>query len=273
MKILLKYLLMILLLASCEKQTDWPLQPGEQDFIVVDGIITNELKTQTIIISKPVANLNEHPQPVSGAIILVSSNQSVYSFHEDPSIPGTYLSDNEFSGIRNKTYSLLITSGSNVYSAKAVLAPPAVIRNFLRYQKNGNENKYHITWVADPYNSEKAAMYEILIDWSKVTGYETINPDSCKAKLFYYTLPTLDVSEVFAPGSEKITFPPGAVITERKYSLTDEHAAFLRALLLETTWQGGFFNTAAANVPTNLSDGAEGFFGACGITEMKEIAK
>ena len=273
MKKYLTYLLMILLLASCEEQTDWELQPGKDDLIVVDGIITNEQEVQKIILSKPVAALNEQPQPVTGAIILVSSNQLVYSFHEDPSSSGTYLSDKEFSGIRNRTYSLLITSGGKVYSAKAVLAPPLPIRNFLRYQKNGNENKYHITWVADPYNSEKAAMYDILLDWSSAQGYENMNPDSCKARLYYYTLPTLDVSEIFAPSLEKTTFPSGTIITERKYALSDEHAAFIRALLIETAWQGGFFNTASANVPTNLSDGAIGFFGACGVVEMQETVK
>lgn len=116
-------------------------------------------------------------------------------------------------------------------------------------------------------------MYEVLLDWSSAPGYENENPDSCKIKLYYYTLPTLDVSEVFAPDFEKVSFPSHTIITERRYSLTDEHAAFLRALLLETTWQGGFFNTANSNIPTNLSEGAKGFFGACGVVEKTETVK
>ena len=116
-------------------------------------------------------------------------------------------------------------------------------------------------------------MYEILLDWSAVPGFEQQNPDSCKAVLYYYTLPTIEVSQVLAPTLEKVTFPKGTLITERRYSLTDEHAAYFRALLLETTWSGGFFNTASANVPTNLSTGALGFFGACGVTEKTEMVK
>jgi hypothetical protein len=272
MKKLLTYLLMLKLLTSCEEQLTWDLQEGNNDFIVVDGIITNELKVQCITISKPVNGLNDLPQPVTGATVLVSSSQLVYSFHEDATQQGTYLSDKPFTGFKNKFYSLLITTGNKVYSAKAVLAPPAEFV-FLHYQKNINENKYHISWVANNYNPNKAAKYEILLDWSGVPGYESINPDSCKAKLFYYTLPTLDVSEVFAPNPDKIAFPSGTIITERKYSLTDEHAAFIRAILLETTWQGGLFNTASANIPTNISEGARGFFGACGLVEKQETAK
>jgi len=270
---LLKYLFLILLLASCEEQSDWNLKTANNGYIVVGGIITNELKIQTLTISKTVAHLNEKPQYVSGATVLVSSNLLTYTFHEDSLLPGTYLSDKAFAGIRNKTYSLFITSGNKVYSSKAVLAPPAANFVFIAYQKSASEKKYHFNKVQVSYNPVSNAMFEILLDWSAAPGYENEKPDSCKAKLYYYTLPTIDVSEVLAPTLEKITFPSGTVITERRYSLTDEHAAFIRALLLETTWQGGFFNTASANVPTNLSAGALGFFGACGVIEKVEVAK
>jgi len=268
---LIIYLFLLLFFASCEEQSDWNLQTTENEFVVVDGIITNELKIQSITLSKPVSKLNEKPQPVSKATVLISSNLASYSFHENPLQPGTYLSDKEFTGIKNRTYSLLITSGTNVYSSKAVLEPSADFV-FLKHRRV-EANKYQITTVSLFYNPDKAALYEILLDWSAAAGYTNQNPDSCKAKLYYYTLPTLDVSEVFAPAIEKVTFPAGTIITERRYSLTDEHAEFIRAMLLETTWQGGLFNTAPANVPTNMSDGAFGYFGACGVTEKTELVK
>ncbi len=270
MQKLLAYIILLLLLTSCEEQADWDLPAGSNDVVVVDGIITNELKVQSISLSEPVTSLNEKPRPVSGATVLISSNLQVYSFHEDALNPGTYVSDKAFSGIKNRTYSLLITIAGKVFSSKAVLEPPQEFI-FLRYAKSGNN--YRITWVASQYNPVRSAMYEILFDWSDAPGYTAANPDTCKAKLYFYTLPTIDVSEVLPPVLDKFTFPAGTLITERRYSLTDEHAAFIRAVLLETTWQGGFFNTATANVPTNLSTGAIGFFGACGVVEKKEIVK
>jgi len=272
MRKLLTYLFLTLLLLSCEKQTDWELQESNNEYIVVNGIITNELKVQSISLSRPVTGINGQSQPVTCATVLISSNQMVYNFHEDTLQPGLYLSDKAFAGFKNKTYSLLITSGSNVYSSKAVLATPFDFI-FLVYKKITNENLYRIIWVANTYNSVRPAMYEIFLDWSSVPGYENTDPDSCWAKLYYYSLPTLDVSEIFAPSLQKMSFPAGTLITERRYSLTDEHAAYIRSLLLETTWQGGFFNTAAANVPTNLSEGALGYFGACGVVEKQETVK
>lgn len=271
MKKLFAYLLISILLVSCEEQTNWDLQNADNNFIVVDGIITNELKVQTITIMKPVTTLNEHPQAVSKATVLVSSALLVHTFHEDTLHPGTYLSDRAFTGIRNETYSLSITWGSKNYSSKAVLIAPENFK-IIDYQPD-DDNLYRFSKVPFPYNPLSSAMFEIQLDWSTAPGYESRNPDSCRAKVYYYALPTLDVSELFAPTMEKITFPKGTVITERRYSLTDEHAAFLRALLLETTWNGGYFNTAPANIPTNMSAGATGFFGACGVWEKQETAK
>ena len=275
MKNLISYLALVLLLASCEEQTDWNVQTGSNDFIIVDGIITNELKVQSITISKPVAFINDPAQPVSNATVLVSSNQSTYNFHESPSRPGTYLSNNAFTGVRNKTYSLLITVGNKVYSSKAILAPPVLLSEFdsVRYQLNADDSSYRIVWVANPYRPVKSAMYEILLDWSNAPGYENVDSDLCKAKLHFYTLPTLDINEVFAPPSQDISFPKGTTVVERRYSLTDDHATFIRALLLETAWQGGLFNTASANITTNLSQGAVGFFGACGVVEKTEVVR
>lgn len=273
MQKLLTYLILVLILASCEEQTEWNLPKASNDFIVVDGIITNEFKVQTLTLTKPVTKINESPQPVSGAIVLVSSDKLTHTFIEDSSHPGTYRSEKPFIGLRNKIYSLLITAGTSVFSSKAELPAPVEKFNLPEYQKDESDNKYYFTKVPVPYFPVLPAMFEVQLDWSSAPGYETENPELCKAKLYYYTLPTIDVSEVFAPNIEPTGFPSGTIITARRYSLTDEHAAFLRAVLLETTWSGGYFNTASANLPTNMSTGAIGFFGACGVTEKTEIVK
>jgi hypothetical protein len=81
-------------------------------------------------------------------------------------------------------------------------------------------------------------------------------------------LPTLDVSQIFSPEMEKVSFPAGTIINERRYSLTPEHAEFFRELLLETNWTGGLFSLSNANVITNLTEGAIGYFGVCSVTSL-----
>lgn len=273
MKMLFWFLVIAFTLSGCEAKTDWPLQTAIQDFIVVDATITDEIKIQTIHLSHPLDHLNDIPVPVKDAAINITLPEAVYRFHESPENPGTYVSDIEFAGKKNKIHSLLITIGSKVYSAKAKMDPGGVIPP-LNYALDKVTRLYHITKVYNNgFNPERPAMFEILLDWSQVPGYRDADPGLCKSRLLYYVLPTLDVSQVFAPAVEKVNFPSGTKIVEKRYSLTPEHAEFIRELLSETTWQGGLFNSAPANIPTNLSQGAVGYFGACAVTSRTEVAK
>ncbi len=255
---------------SCQKQIEWKLKEGNYDFIVVDGMLTDETKSHIIKISKPVLNINESSEAVTDAIVTISDGDSVYTLTEQPIKSGCYSTKSNFAASSGKTYFLLIKSGEKTYSATASMAPGSYFKT-LRYSKNNNDNLFKISWVANAYNPQKSAMYEILIDWSGVQGYEEVNSDICKAKLYYYTLPSIDVTQIFAPELEKVSFPAGTKITERRYSLTSENASFIRALLLETNWKGGLFDSAPANLPTNLSTGAIGFFSVCSVTSVSII--
>lgn len=265
-------LFLLLLFVSCEKESTWPLQSGTADYIVVDGTITNENKIQVIRLSRPVSLPNDLPLPVSGANLIVSSSDQVVAFSEDPLDPGTYVSDEIFAGKTGREYSLFISLNGHVITAKASMVTGNEFI-FLRYARQNSTKLFRIIWVANPFNAKRPAMYEILLDWSSVPGYENANPETTRARLLYYSLPTLDVSQIFAPAMESVLFPPGTLITEKKYSLTMEHAEYIRALLSETNWQGGLFNSAPASLPTNLSSNGIGYFGACAVTSKTDVAK
>jgi hypothetical protein len=267
MKKILIYILPFLLLLSCVKKTDWSLKSQHTDLIVVEGIITDTMGAQTITITHPVSQLNETPAPVSGANVIIADEDSVYTLIERPPNSGVYLTNSTFIAQTGKHYTLLIALNNRLYTAKATMVP-GIHFNALKYSKDKGDNLYHIDSVAKAFNTSDTAMWEVLLDWSHVPGYENADPSKTKARLLYYTLPTLDVSQIFAPAVESITFPAGTIIIERRYSLTREHAEFLRTLISETNWMGGLFSTVPANVITNLSPGAVGFFAACSITSL-----
>ena len=267
------YFLLLLVFAGCDQKVDWPLQAQPNKFLVVEGLITDELKTQSVRITRPVSTINEKPSGVSGAEVMVSGNNKVYHFTEDSREPGKYLSDIPFEGKVGKEYSLLITVAGVVYSAKDIMPPGFV--NFItaKYIRSKAPGLYHINWVSNSYDPRRPSMIEVLLDWSGVPGYEAADSATTHARLIYYSLPTLDVSEVLSPDAQEIDFPLGTQITERRYSITFEYAAFLRAMLSETSWQGGLFNSASSNVPTNLSSGAYGYFGASAVLEKKGVVE
>jgi hypothetical protein len=259
------FYLVLICLSGCEKKTDWTLQSPEKTYVIVDGTITNEVKAQSIRLSYSVTNLNEQPTMITGASVIISNQDSTWFLTEQPGNPGVYFTKNNFFAKTGREYSLIISVNGNVYSAKSQMKTNKPF-TLLRYAKsNNNSGLYNITWVANAYNAVNPAMYEIDLDWSHVSGYTTLNPELCKARMYYYSLPTIDVSEIFAPEMEKIQFPSGTRIVERKYSLNEDYVEFIRAMISETNWKGGYFDSAPANVPTNLSEGALGFFACCNV--------
>ena len=270
MKGTLIILVLCMLTAACVKQTEWNMPGVDPNLIAVDGILTSERKAQAIVINHPVSALNDPALPVSGATVLIFTADSNWTLTEDPAGSGKYKTPSSFMALLNKTYTLNIYSGGSVYSAKASMIPGTTFAQLICIQ-NDKDTLYHIDYVASAFSSIQPAMWEILLDWTKVPGYEHADTNKCKARMLFYTLPTLDVSEVFAPVVEQVSFPRGTNITQRRYSLAPAHAEFVREMLLETSWQGGLFPTAAANVSTNLSSGALGFFGVCSVNELSVI--
>jgi len=261
-----KYILLMLLITSCVKEADWSAPENGTDYIVVDGIITNEYRTQYIYLRYNKAGLNDQAMPLRGAEVIISNEDETYQLKEDPEEAGRYITDTIVVAKFNKNYSLLIFYQERFYSAQANMVPGKTFAE-LTYKENGDD-LYFIDYVASAFDADDPAMWEIDIDWSMVPGYEFQDPASCKKKLMFYTLSTLDVSQVFAPIVEQVYFPAGTNITQSRYSLTSEHIDFIRSLLLETSWQGGVFPSDPANVTTNLSDGAIGFFGICAVNSI-----
>lgn len=256
--------MILVFFAACEKKTDWKIKSHTSKQIVVDGIITGGTSIiQSLTLTFPVSEINANPLPVTGANMLISDEDSVFQMAEQPAGSGIYKSTRPFQARTGKNYSLKIFYGDQVITAKSAVVPGSLF-NFLVYLKDEETGLYHVSWVASSFSTEPSAMWEVLLDWSKVPGYQQTDSTKCKARLMFYTLSTLDVSEIFAPAMENITFPAGTTIKETRYSVTPEYAEFIREVLLETQWQGGLFNSVPADVPTNLSAGGYGFFAVCG---------
>jgi len=92
MKRVFLYILLLLSFPGCEKKTDWTLKSRASKLIVVDGIITGELKTQSLTLTFPVLELNAKPVPVTGANILISDEDSLFHMTEQPAGSGVYKS-------------------------------------------------------------------------------------------------------------------------------------------------------------------------------------
>jgi hypothetical protein len=113
-------------------------------------------------------------------------------------------------------------------------------------------------------------MYEISLDWRHVDGYNTTNSI---ATLYFYTLGSLDMGEIVGNDLDDVYFPKGTIIKERRYSLSDEYAAWVREILIETQWNNGIVVVQSGNALSNFGPNAAGFFGTCGVSEWNGVAE
>lgn len=252
------FLLVFLLIhVSCnQEKIIWPLNNSPSDLIVVEGILTNEKIRHSIKLSKPYLKQNEMPEPISGATVYIITNDSVpeiINTNEFPQGSGHYLT-NSIRAVSGKIYTLVIKYNFKEYRASASQPPIEALDNPLSY-KPVSDATYTLNFV--PSGNEPNYI-KYFLDW-RLTDY-CINQDSCQALQIFYDLKNIDINEQFKPDQEVVIFPKGTTVIRKKYSVSDEYRAYLRGMLSETAWRGGYFDVYQANPPTNLSDGAIGFF-------------
>jgi len=267
MRLIINILILILFfgLFSCEKKIHWTIPETEINTLVVDALLTNEFKYQHVRLSLPRHDINDTSAMATGAIVTVSDGINIMNFIESAENPGIYLSEEAVAATIDKNYYLSVQYELETYEADSYLVPVYTSNRLYYAPVEGLDSLYEIKWIAPEYSTYEQAMYEVNIDWTYLAS--GVPEDSVtKAKIYHYTLNTVDVSyTIFPQEKEKIFFPKYSIIIERKYSLTDEHAAYLRALIAETEWQGSLFEEARGNLPTNISNGGLGFFAASSI--------
>ena len=265
MRKLLKYIWIFLFTAGCEEVITWNLDTQVSDIIVVEGMLTNEMIKHQVKLSRTVDRLNEVPEPVSGAVVTISDQDTTIVLNEFPSGSGIFMTDS-VRAVTGKIYTLNIKTGEKEFSAEATMVPvtPLDSLSYSKANKSGDLFKLNFDNTED-----EPSMTEYWLDWTHVPGFT--DTESCRAKVIFYNLNTVDAGEIFKPESEEVVFPAGTIVYRRKYSLNEAQAAFIRTLLSETEWRGGLFDVQPGNVQTNLSEGAVGYFSASTVISDSTI--
>jgi hypothetical protein len=251
------FLLSLIAFSACVEQVDLedflPSQPSGR--LVVEGLITNERKPHEVKLTRTGKALPDDPyEPVSGAIVSISDGTLVYTLTE--SAPGIYRTDS-VRGEVNKTYTLRIVADGKTYEASDTMVPVLKFGQAEGIVLGSNHPpKGYVETPLIVFGSNAPAMVNIVIDNPK--------PDDKYVRLDYYTFPGVDPDYILPKYVDaSLAYDEGTRLTQSKLSLSPAFYEFTRALLLETEYKGGLFGSVRANVPTNVSNGALGFFGAC----------
>jgi hypothetical protein len=258
MKKIILYIAVMLTLLSCEEKIDFEIKSRETIRLVVEGMITNERRAHEVKLSLPIRDLNEIPTPVSGALVAITDQENVFLLKENSEEPGVYLTTPDIQGVFGKLYTLYIRVADFEFTGNSFMVPVEPIQSLTIISCENEDNQYSIETqqIGDPF------MMEIMLDWS---SYADCSEGICQARMMEYHLNSVDVNEIFKPQQEVVCFPAGTVIKRKKYSLNPDYQSYIRAMMNETNWRGGYFDVERGNIPTNMSTGAIGYFAAASV--------
>ncbi|MGB3143629.1 MAG: DUF4249 domain-containing protein, partial [Maribacter sp.] len=135
-----------------------------ESVLIVEATITNENKLQQILLSRAFRLEEDGPNPETSATVRVTDDQqNEYVFVEEE--PGQYLSQEEFSALSGRSYSLwVVTSDGRSYSSEQVtLTPSAEITSLSASRETNIDGEEGMAILLDNEISDDTArffMYE-----------------------------------------------------------------------------------------------------------------
>ncbi len=259
-----------LLISSCSEIIDMNLNSANNNRLVVEGRITDELKIQWLRLSRTSDYfVNQQANAEIGAIVSISNEDTLFNL-SDINNNGFYTTNKAIAGVPGKTYvlNILLTDGES-YTAESFLKPilPMDSINY-QYRKTDNpfDDKlyYHINlFVQEPEPIGDYYLWELFIDGIHES-------DTLRKKTF--------ISDEYINGSYVANAPiyiledtkimkDTSMVKIQMLSISKDEYDFKFAILLETDYSGAGFNGPPANIPSNISNGAVGYFGASAVVE------
>ncbi|MEM9339735.1 MAG: DUF4249 family protein [Bacteroidota bacterium] len=258
--------LIIFTLFGCEEVIDWPVASDEIR-LVVEGRITNELKTHQIKLTETADYFNPAaPTPVEGATVIVFDGDNNIPFVE--SSPGVYQSS-PFAGEVGRTYDLSIRLASPLaketdFTASSTMLLPASLDSMSAVNDIYNEDDPEeipvvftrlAFWGVGNLDQENSYMAEVYVNDQLET--DTINNVIVFGDDFigeeFTDFAFYDIDEPSATGGDSITLVMHVV--------ENEFVDFYDQLLTESELRDPFgLSSPPANVSTNISGSALGYF-------------
>lgn len=259
----LKYILSLILIAAglscCTEKIDLELD-STYTRLVVDGAITNQPGPHQIKLSYTADYFdNKPPLSVSGAEISLSDGLNSWMITE--SSPGIYETPEGFQGAAGSYYSLLINKveldgKQQSFEAKSGMPPVSPIDS-IQVEFEPNWKIWAIKlYTLDP-PSKDFYMFKVYVNNILVT--DTIDRWVVVSDDFFNGNYTFGVLVQFIRETEAQV---GDTVRLEMASITEEYAKFIAEIQQASGYNNPLFSGPPANVRSNITNGAIGFFSA-----------
>jgi len=249
--------------------------------LVVEGHITNETKAHWVRLTKSVDYYSTTPAPtISNALVTINdgfkTDTLVESNNSDSA--GYYLTPTNYFGKIDSTYLLKIDipeeiNGEKQYTASSKLNPVAPIDSIrIEYFEDwyGYWEVQLFAW--DPAETENYYTFNVYrndtlltypVNEVSITDDSYFNGNYINGAAIYYFVNDEEYGEYLYPGD---------TITVHMGGITEEYYNFLYEFQEETSeFRNPLFSGPPANISTNISNGAIGFFAAYSVSYASTV--
>ncbi len=263
MKNILSILIITVIISACTDKIDVELE-DTYTRLVVEGIITTDTMNHYVRLTKTTSYYySKKPPVVTGANITISNGDTTFILAEKE--PGFYIIDPPISGITGKTYSLDIQLSEPInnethYASSSYINPIASIDSIKAKYWSAWEFWEIKLWAQDPVRTD-FYMFNFEINGRLVT--DTIDEVIVTDDILFNGNYTNGIGVAWLNDrreDQKLTIGDTATIIMS--NITEAYANFLWELQEESGYQIPLFSGPPANISSNISNGALGFFAA-----------
>jgi hypothetical protein len=278
-----KYVLLlgigIIILQSCTEPIDIELD-STYSRLVVWGAITTDTTQHSVTLSRSADYFIDGPSPpISGASVTISDGERNFVLLENDTVPGLYQTSTDVYGIPNRTYKLAI---SNVdidedgemesYFAESRLNPVNSIDSIQVVYKEYYQgfDGWEIRLFA--WDSPQRDVYLFRALKNGVMMSDTLTEWQFESDEFFNGKYTNGITTYVLSGTkEEERLVPGDEVTFEVAGITEDYMSFLIECFVEYFPSIPLFSGPPANIRTNVSGGAVGYFAAYSIERASRV--
>jgi hypothetical protein len=271
-------LLLLSVLSQCTERIEVEVDSSFTR-LAVEGYISTDTTQHKVRLTRSGDYFYNQPaQSVSDATVSISNGDSVVMLSESNEYPGLYLTDPDYYGLAGKTYTLSITGVdidedgvSEEYSASSELRPVNPIDSIQLEKLNGPDFTIYqvLLYALDPPVKNFYA-FKVYRNGYLIT--DSLHEIRVQDDVFFNGNYTFGIPVQFLNQSEKDEIIlPSDTITLEINGITDKYYNFILEAQSEIFYQTPLFSGPPANISSNISNGALGFFTAYSVTRSSVV--
>jgi hypothetical protein len=260
--------LFVLLATACVREVDLEDVSGPPSGrLVVEGYFTSETRAHLVRLTRTgPAIVTGPPSPVPGAAVTITDGERLFALTESPAGSGLHFTADTVRGFVGKTYTLTITVDGRTYTAADRMEPVAPFSERDEILLLGQYLFYH---PERGYTLEvPTARFGFPAAVQQIVGFK--NPQLARDRgvnvhTVFYHFPGVEPNGLLPRTADPLRFQRGDTLFQRRASMSEAYGQFTRAMLIQAENFGGVLGSVPADVPTNVSGGAVGFFAASAV--------